>query len=68
MVSTQVDADDPSMSDALEFARPYRQYNIYETYPEAIVEVRAYCLKAFQVTRNTLATLEQHTSNTLATL
>ena len=43
-------ADDPSMSDALEFARPYRQYNIYETYPEAIVEVRAYCLKALQVT------------------
>jgi hypothetical protein len=45
----EVDADDPSISDALEFARPYRQYNIYETYPEAIVEVRAYCLKAFQV-------------------
>lgn len=41
----EVSPDDPSISDALEFARPYRQYNIYETYPEAIVEVRACCLK-----------------------
>ena len=46
----EVGSDDPSISDALEYARPYRQYNIYETYPDATVEVRAYCLKAFQVT------------------
>ena len=46
----EVGPDDPSIADALEFASPYRQYNIYETYPEAVVEVRAYCLKAFQVT------------------
>ena len=41
---------DPTISDALETARPYRMYNIYETYPEALVQLRAYCLKAFQVT------------------
>ena len=35
----EVGPDDPSIADALEFASPYRQYNIYETYPEAIVEV-----------------------------
>ena len=46
----EVGSDDPSIADALETARPYHMYNIYESYPEAQVEVRAYCLKAFQVT------------------
>ncbi len=46
----EVGPEDVSIADALEHMRPYRMYNIYELYPEATVEVRAYCLKAFQVT------------------
>ena len=46
----EVGPEDPSIADALEHMRPYRMYNIYELYPETTVEVRAYCLKAFQVT------------------
>jgi len=46
----EVGPEDPSISDALENMRPYRMYNIYELYPESTVEIRAYCLKAFQVT------------------
>jgi hypothetical protein len=45
----EVGPNDPSIADALESARPYRMYNIYETYPEALVQLRAYCLRAFQV-------------------
>ena len=41
---------DPNMEKALEKARPYRMYNIYELYPDVTVDVRLYCLKAIQVT------------------
>ena len=41
---------DTDMEKALDKARPYRMNNIYETYPDATVDVRLYCLKAIQVT------------------
>jgi len=41
---------DPNMEKALDMARAYRMYNIFELYPDVTVDVRLYCLKAIQVT------------------
>jgi len=46
----EVGPEDLSIHEAMDLGRPYRMYNINETYEEATVEVRVYCLRAFQVT------------------